>query len=326
MIAVAAVAVGLLALGAPAASAHAYLVGVTPADGAAPATRLTEVRLLFSEPVTVPAGRFAVQFADGRLANRSATGAEGASVALALPADLPGGVYVIRFRATCRDGHVLTGASTFTVIGAGVSGGRGAAVVPSVGATAPAVTSTGARLDAQAIAVIGAAVLLAVLVLRRLRGRRWSAAGRSVGVGLVAACAVGFTAWTALPLLTTAHSGATVSAATVPGGATAAIQHRLSTRTGGSVLATVTPGSGAVGADVAVRDGEGDPETPVVVAELRSPGTVLPPVRLPLQQLGPGTLTADPVQLPAGGRWQLALTLTHADGTVDQLTIPVEVR
>ena len=315
LVGAAGLAVALLGWAAPAASAHAWLVDLTPADGGTPAAVPTEVRLRFSEPVTVPAGRLIVQYVDGRPAAQQASTVSGQQIALALPGGLPGGVYVVTYRATCRDGHVLTGASTFTLPGTA----SGAAPVP-VGPTAAADragSGPAAHWDGQELAILAAAVLLVVLTLRRVPVLRRA----GPGTGMVAVAVTALVGWVAVPVVSASiGSGAAASAATVRPQA-----QRLATREGGAVAVSISTAREQAAVQLTVTTRAGQPETPVAVAELTAPGTVLPAVALPLQLVGSGSLRADPVHLPEGGRWQLALTLTHADGVVDRLTAAVEV-
>jgi copper resistance protein C len=323
LVGAAGLAVALLGWAAPAASAHAWLVDLTPADGATPAVVPTEVRLRFSEPVTVPAGRLIVQYVDGRPAAQQASTVSGRQIALALPGGLPGGVYVVTYRATCRDGHVLTGASTFTLPGAGASSRAGTASglvpVPVGPATAADRTGSGsgAHWEGQELAILAAAVLLVVLTLRRVPVLRRA----GPGTGMVAVAVTALVGWIAVPVVSSSiGSGAAASAATVRPQA-----QRLATREGGAVAVSISTAREQASVQLTVTTRAGQPETPVAVAELTAPGTVLPAVALPLQLVGSGSLRADPVHLPEGGRWQLALTLTHADGVVDRLTAAVEV-
>jgi hypothetical protein len=273
--------------------------------------------------VTVPAGRLIVQYVDGRPAAQQASTVSGQQIALALPGGLPGGVYVVTYRATCRDGHVLTGASTFTLAGAGASPRAGTVpgvasgpVGPTTSADRPG-TGPAAHWDGRELTILAAAVLLVVLALRRVPVLRRA----GPGVGVVAVAVTAFVAWIAVPVVSTSlGSGAAASAATVR----PQVQ-RLATREGGAVAVSISTAQEQASVQLTVTTPAGDPETPVTVAELTAPGTVLPAVALPLQQLGAGSLRADPVHLPQGGHWQLALTVTHADGVVDRLTTPVEV-
>ena len=115
--ALAAVALGLLAVGAWAspAAAHASLVSVDPADGA----RLDEspdvVRLTFSEHVSADLGGVQVLDSDGDQVQEGAARVDGATVEVDLAPDLPDGTYVISYRVVSADGHPVRGASVFGV-------------------------------------------------------------------------------------------------------------------------------------------------------------------------------------------------------------------
>lgn len=318
-----AVALGLAAVllcwTAPGASAHAWLVDVTPSDGASSASSLHDVRLRFSEPVTVPATQFVVQHSDGRTVARQASSVSGQEIELALPGALDGGVYVVRYRAICSSGHVLTGTSTFTV--AGPPSSRS---MPSTTSAQPLPHSSAGspRTGGFDLVALAVAVALVALALRQL----WARRGAGLGAGIVAVTATAFVTWAVVPLLTSTGSGPAATAATAATAASAsAPPQRLKTRNGGTVSVSIGTDRRRVSAQLTVADARGHAQAPVAVAELTAPGTVLPPVRLPLQQLATGSLYADAVALPDGGHWQLALTLTHADGAVERLTTPVEV-
>jgi methionine-rich copper-binding protein CopC len=175
---------GLLLLLAKPASAHALLLGTSPAAGArvphAPAT----VVLTFDEAVVVPPG--AVRVLDGSGAN-VAQGAAfhpdgvGARVAVR-SARLQPGRYVVAWRVVSDDGHIVSGAFAFGI-------GEDAGDVPAT------------VVQAQ---VPGAAAILAVLHFCLL-------AGILVGAGLfagallaarpgatIAPSLLGFTAWSVI--------------------------------------------------------------------------------------------------------------------------------
>lgn len=111
-------AAGIVALAGSPASAHANLLATSPSNGAELNAPPDEIRLRFSERVTVaPEG---VQLRDtngGVVATEPPhTAAEDpAAVVLPVPADLPEGGYVVTFRAISADSHPVSGAITFGV-------------------------------------------------------------------------------------------------------------------------------------------------------------------------------------------------------------------
>lgn len=144
-------ALGLLLLTfAPAASAHTKLLKSTPErDGTVSA--LSEVSLVFSEPVKMP--KVLVRDASGTPRQTGTASAAGATVTQALPSGLAPGRYTVAYRVIAQDGHPLTEEFAFTLSGepgaAGEAPGqslpfdpgqaeKAAAVPPAAAAEAPA--------------------------------------------------------------------------------------------------------------------------------------------------------------------------------------------
>ena len=113
--AVAAVAAGVVLLGAPApAAAHSALLGSSPAEGSVVTTVTTEVTLTFSEPVraqfttvavTGPGGR---AYVNGELSVRD-------NVVYQPVYPLRSGDYEVAWRVVSLDGHPVSGMFSFTV-------------------------------------------------------------------------------------------------------------------------------------------------------------------------------------------------------------------
>lgn len=101
---------------APPAAAHAWLVEAVPADRSALPEPPAVVQLTFNEPVTLPTGGLRVF---DREAQRVDTGLVDdlppEVIAVALPADLPDGGYVVSYRVISADSHPVGGVLTFTV-------------------------------------------------------------------------------------------------------------------------------------------------------------------------------------------------------------------
>jgi copper transport protein len=110
-------AAGLVLAGSP-AHAHANLVSTSPASGSQLDEPPEEVRLVFTERVTVaPEG---VQLRDaggGEIATAPAAPArdDPSIVILPMPADLPDGSYVVSFRVVSADSHPVAGALVFGI-------------------------------------------------------------------------------------------------------------------------------------------------------------------------------------------------------------------
>ncbi|MET7679549.1 copper resistance CopC family protein [Streptomyces sp. NPDC005423] len=107
----------LLGTAAP-ASAHAALVGTTPADGSVVTSAPRSVTLTFSESVGLLDDSFRVfDPANRRVrtgpARHARTGADTASVTL--PADLGTGTFTVAWRVVSADSHPVAGAFTFSI-------------------------------------------------------------------------------------------------------------------------------------------------------------------------------------------------------------------
>ena len=96
-------------------AAHTHLVGSIPADHAQLATVPKEVVLTFAEAVEMTAA--SLESADGKTALKPPEG-NTKEVHIALPA-VSAGHYRLQWRATSDDGHVMSGALSFEVKGAG---------------------------------------------------------------------------------------------------------------------------------------------------------------------------------------------------------------
>ena len=168
--ALAALVVVVLAAVAPAGlvSAHAELLEITPADGEIVDAAPPQVRLRFSEPVSLTGGSAGVLDDD---ATEVSTGARSVddSVVIALPSGLADGTYTVTWQVISVDSHRISGASVFHV------GAPSADGVPVVGSGADDV-GWGVRFGASLLSAVAyAGALIGVggfwwLVL--LAGRR----------------------------------------------------------------------------------------------------------------------------------------------------------
>jgi methionine-rich copper-binding protein CopC len=107
----------LAAAAAGPAAGHARLVAAAPAAEAVLAEPPAEIRLRFSEPVAAQLAEVAVIGPDGAeaFAARGAAAGDPAEVVVALPAPLPPGRYLLRWRAVSADLHPVEGAHGFEV-------------------------------------------------------------------------------------------------------------------------------------------------------------------------------------------------------------------
>ncbi|GAA1990811.1 copper resistance CopC/CopD family protein [Kitasatospora viridis] len=107
--------VALLGTAGPAA-AHAGLVTATPSDGAVLADEPRQVRMEFSEPVTLRLSSIRVIAPDGRRVDAGPPLAAGTTLTVPLAPGGPQGTYVIDWRVSAvDDGHTTAGAVVFSV-------------------------------------------------------------------------------------------------------------------------------------------------------------------------------------------------------------------
>ena len=111
--ATAALTVGLVALGAPGASAHDQLISTDPADGAVLAAPPSELSVTFSEPVLNISPTIAVTGPDGPVTTSVAV--TDTVVTATLPEGLADGDYTVAWRVVSSDGHPVQGSFTFTI-------------------------------------------------------------------------------------------------------------------------------------------------------------------------------------------------------------------
>jgi copper transport protein len=187
LLALVAAGVALVGWGAAPASAHAFLVSTTPAQGSRVQAPPRTVTLVFTEEVTL--NERSVQVADGRGsrvddARPQHPDSDSRAVRVGLPAGLAQGSYTVTWRVVSVDGHPVSGTFAF---GVGVPAGSAAPAVtvdPLVGAV---------RTVAQLLSYAGAALLIggsAFLFLLWPAGHD-SPATRRLMIGAVAAAAVG---------------------------------------------------------------------------------------------------------------------------------------
>ena len=129
-----------LALPAPAASAHAYLLASTPPDGYAVPTSPTALSLDFDQAVTISATPLELTDTAGENhpVGQAMLSLGGRRLSAPAPAQLPNGGYRIRWEVTADDGDLVSGTITFTV---------------GPGALAPAGRSGGAEVESPVVVV-----------------------------------------------------------------------------------------------------------------------------------------------------------------------------
>jgi len=170
------------------ASAHAVLVKITPSPGAQLTTAPHTVVLEFDEPMSPTFATVVVTTAGGLPVTRGKPTVQGNTVTQPLILGMASGSYRVAFRVVSNDGHPVSGESKFTLSGAvgtapstpvGTTSGSASSVAPTP--IVPAVTETPAGGSSPGNAglpgillllISGAAGLLAIGVIARLRGRR----------------------------------------------------------------------------------------------------------------------------------------------------------
>ncbi len=176
---------------APPAYAHAYLLETSPVDGEVLASAPEEMRLRFDEAVSF--NQRSIQLLDVT-AKKLPIGTPGhvegkANTArVSLPTDLAEGTYVVAWRVTSADSHVVAGAFSFSV---GHPSAVAAPLEPDASRVAPVVDGIGRALAflGMALAVGGALFVVVLWPAGRgdRRGRRvvWSGFG-ALTVGTLA--------------------------------------------------------------------------------------------------------------------------------------------
>ena len=187
-------ALGIALWSAGAASAHAELLGVTPADGSVVQDTPATVEVRFSEAISLTGG-------SARVLDRGASvvsgepRVDGSTISIPLGGELPDGTYTVTWVAISEDSHPVSGATTFSIGAPSAGGGAIAApTVPSAG--------WGVRFGAGALVAIAYAGALVgvgawwflIVVDRDGEDGRWQRgvrllAGRAAVLGAVVAVA-----------------------------------------------------------------------------------------------------------------------------------------
>jgi methionine-rich copper-binding protein CopC len=137
---------GLIAAAGP-ASAHDQLVGTDPADGSTVGAAPAQVTLTFGEPPLAIGTELQVTGPDGAKVQAGAPQITGSQVVQPLADGLPAGAYRVDWRVTAQDGHVSTGAFSFTAAAAAAATTTGP--VPTTPTATPTATPTGPASTAE---------------------------------------------------------------------------------------------------------------------------------------------------------------------------------
>jgi copper transport protein len=133
--------IAVLVLSAGPASAHASLVGSSPAADSVLTVPPTSVELTFDEAVTLVPESLRVFGPDGSEVDQGVVGrvhGDGATVGVALREGLSRGTYVVSYRVVSADSHPISGAYTFSVghateVSSAVESGGGGSDVVDLG-------------------------------------------------------------------------------------------------------------------------------------------------------------------------------------------------
>ncbi|WP_407319100.1 copper resistance protein CopC [Isoptericola halotolerans] len=193
-------AVVVLATAAPPASAHNYVVGTDPEDGATAADPVTEVSVTFNDVLLDMGGDSTVVDVTGPDGRHYATACpELSGEVVSAPVELSGaGEYTVAWRVVSADGHPVSGDFTFDhdppsgadgatgteapVCGTSAAGSPSSGPDGTAGPDETATPSTAAIVAvALGTALLGGAVVLVVLRAGRRRAAGGSDGGRDVG-------------------------------------------------------------------------------------------------------------------------------------------------
>jgi copper transport protein len=185
---------GLVLWSSGAASAHAELLGVTPADGSVVQDAPAAVAVRFSEAVSLAGGSARVLDRNAAVVSGDPR-VDGSTITIPLAGPVADGTYTVSWVAISEDSHPVSGATTFSIGAPSAGGGAVAApAVPSAGWGVRAGAGTLVAVAyAGALVGVGAWWFL-VVVDRDGDDGRWqrrvrSLAGRAAVLGAVAAVA-----------------------------------------------------------------------------------------------------------------------------------------
>lgn len=162
--------VAVLATAAP-ASAHAELVGATPARNSIVQQAPSQVVLTFTETVTPVEDRVRVIGPDNKRVDTGQPQVNGQNLIIPLRQDGPNGTYLVTFRVISADSHPVAGAYTYSVVSVSTppsDTGVSAIVSPVITTLFPIARWIG---YVGLLLLVGAVLVLALLWPRRLDRR-----------------------------------------------------------------------------------------------------------------------------------------------------------
>lgn len=158
----------ILMLTAGPAAADSALISSQPADDATVDRPPVRVVLTFHDPDLAVGTSVVVTDAAGREVQSDTPQLAGTTLTQPLQPEVPAGPYVVTWRVTSTDGHLVTGTFTFTARQAAAGPPPTSTASPS---TAPTSDSSG-RLPAGLKLVIGLAAIVFGVTVARRSGRR----------------------------------------------------------------------------------------------------------------------------------------------------------
>lgn len=170
----------LAALLARPAAAHDQLLVSSPADGAVLAVPPTEIALTFSADVIPVASAVLVGNAAGDAVPVSGPTVDGPDVVAALPTGLQDGAYTVTWRVVSSDGHPIEGTLSFAVQAGNATGtptplhtaSPTQTIAPASSTVSPMSSEARLLLAAGAVAALGSAAAVALMLVRRGRTPR----------------------------------------------------------------------------------------------------------------------------------------------------------
>ena len=158
-----AVAAGVMLLLAPQASAHAVMLGSTPADGARLQKVPASVTISFDEPVGLTPGYLRVVDTAGRrvdTGNPTHPGGDGSKITVAIKSGQGDGTYIVSFRIISADSHPVAGSVRFVVGNGALGVGGGSSGSTEVNQAVSTALATSHWLSFAGIGLVGGSWLV----------------------------------------------------------------------------------------------------------------------------------------------------------------------
>ncbi len=141
----------LSVIGVPPVSAHASVTTVIPAPAAQLSSAPQVLSIRFNEPVTADTKRVQLLDAKGNIVATTYRSEEQGALQVLVPIkSLPAGFYALRWSVISADGHVVTGASTFS-INVKVPSGKGSTVAIRASGKKLIATMTASQIGAMTL-------------------------------------------------------------------------------------------------------------------------------------------------------------------------------